>query len=411
MTTPTTGTILLTQADHLTRHLRSSTDPVSLTQWHRFDRAARHALLELLGPHANRLPPDTPSRRAARALIDTYPPAPPPPGDEPETRPDEARLIDRISVTIGALADLVNSHQTVDLLDPQTRIETATHLAALTVAVARHTLAHGHFADGAAPLAVGRHLEEALDRLTLPGQPARPVPVLPLTTIPDGGGINDALEVGIHRWEQALHAELDCRVPSLETIRALLGHYGHTATLLATLGRATHQVPEDEQAALTETAAHVTAVEQTWPRGVTTLTRPSHAYVTASRDLFESTQRIVHAITQDDPTIDARRALTALQQNLTHAQQHITALPGRLRQLVDSGLVFAPARALAPHPDRLLARSKSRHVAVNRLDMRPTQDAIDTAATHLAMHASRTHLPAPVEPSRNPTRAMALEIA
>lgn len=417
--TPTTGTALLTHADHLTRQLRASTEPVTPDQWRRFEAASRRLLLELLGPHANRLPQGAPQRSAARRAVDLYPASDPSPVSGtrdrgPEEVPwDEQVGIHQLAVALGALADLVNAHHH-DLTPPlnsQQRVDAAAHLLALTTTIARHTLAHGDLAHAHEPLTIARHTESALDNLQrTAGLMQSSVPALDLTTIPASrSSVTDDLAISVHAWEHAVARELDRRIPSLDSIRSLPNQSAYLNGQIADIGTQTGLLDEHEQAALVKKAQLADAIKETWPRGITTLTKPDHSFVTASRDLFETSQRVRSGVVARDTALDAEHALSLLAHAAAISEHHVQNLPHRLRSLTNSGLVFAPARALEPHPDRLTARTKGRYVALVMQDLRPSLDAIEAASFHIHQRNSTERIPArsPQLPSQIATPAIA----
>lgn len=85
--------------------------------------------------------------------------------------------------------------------------------------------------------------------------------------------------------------------------------------------------------------------ERAW-QNLTTLARPSHEFVTASRDLYETLHAIGTALQRGDPQIGTTQAAQVLQRGVTHITELAAGTRGLPETFLNAGVLFAPATAL-----------------------------------------------------------------
>ena len=342
----TTAADLLSRADLVLRELRGSTDPVTLTEWERFDHATYRLLHQLVGPV--RASNDRAAALAHAALVrvlQSYPTPLRPPvggttystrqaaqllglprdgvlhrihrGDIPATTdgrsyrvaatdldqradlvpadPSDPRPLPRLSCTFGVLADLLvaDRDRQVSVLHDDAQVAALmAHVLTLTAVAARHAMGHCRVTDADRPLRVAQFAERAVDALGTPSRlhgldriTSTAPPCHPTT-------LNERLEAALRTWAITGRDELNRTVPSTEVLRNITNQgrhiYAVTDRLLRPPGQHTatrgDQNP-DMSSALREASESLRHADNLWA-GVTTAMRPSHDYVTAARDLF-----------------------------------------------------------------------------------------------------------------------------
>ncbi|QGN58904.1 hypothetical protein [Nostocoides sp. HKS02] len=427
--TATTAADLLARANRLAIELRDSHHPATLAQWERFDVTLHRALHETLGPAASSIHRTDPHRIALLSAIRTYPTPLRPPADIPLTAAQAAHLLNltpqglrsriqaghlravhdgnavavhardldhrpditpadpldlhtlaRLSVTLGALADLLHNARTTGqpvLDEPGEAAATARHLLAIGRVAAGHTLTAIAYADADRPLAIAQYTERVLD--TLADATARPAGLDRLRIVTPhqaSTDLGDRLEAALHTWNAAARADLGRPVPAAESVRFL-------STQAVHLYAVTHQVItldsglnlDLDKATTAALAAAARAARNAGPlwANLTTLQRPTLEYVTASRALIPVLDAVTAAVAAPGSTeaLDIRRALADL--------------TGTAATIAD---LMATTRTL---PDRL-ARSQLLHTPKNRTTLidlrsrqrRTTRPATADDITHLA---------------------------
>ena len=121
-------------------------------------------------------------------------------------------------------------------------------------------------------------------------------------------------------------------------------------------------------------------LDQAWPRGASTLTRPAHAFVDASRALHEAVEPLrLGAAGMDEA--DRSAALADLLRATSHLSRQLVQARTLPDRLACSGLLFAPARSLTPAPARLADRNHGRLIPATLGDtgdlLRSWHEAVD----------------------------------
>ena len=411
----TTALELLEQADLLTRQLRKVDVPTTTAQWESFDVTLHRLLLELIGTDAGHVRTADPSWRALNLAIRSYPTPLRPPVDtqltpahaahylevsrsgvrdairfgrlrsvkeggvnlvdsrDIDTRPDirpadptDRHPLSRIACHLGALADLVHDARTAgpEILRGNGEIAgAARHVLSLAAVAARHTLAHGEIADAGRPLVVGQYAERVID--TLRDVALRPASLDRLASthpVAQPITLNDQLEAALHGWGTSARDEITRTIPSVDVLRQIANQGAHLSDVRALL----EADPEGETArAARQNAAALAASGRAWGT-FTTLTRPSHEFVTASRELFEAISLVGNAA--GDPRLDARRAAADLDRGLTVVGHLMTLTRSMPERLIAGGVLRGPAKSLRSTDDRLDERAQGRYARVRPAD-------------------------------------------
>jgi hypothetical protein len=246
----------------------------------------------------------------------------------------------------------------------------------MTVAAARHTLAHIGLQDADRPLAIARYAEHALDTLGDVGRPSELTQVASFAPPSSPSGPNEQLEAALRDWAKHARMELARTVPSTEVLRDIANQarhlYATSARLAAACATAGH-LPEHEAKAihgeLREATQVMNALQQQW-KPVTTVTRPGHEYVTATTTLHASLSAITQEILLPADHIDAAKRIDVDQAlaDLRYAATDLVELSYTAAQLpeplIRSGLLFAPARILPSTMERLHDRNHGKYVSI-----------------------------------------------
>ena len=335
--------------------------------------------------------------------------------------PTDPHPLARLATTLGALADLLHDHTDRPPLPAEGHSAgAAVHVLAIGAVAARHTLTHGPIADANRPLAIAQYAERVIDTLHEPAQlPHHLDRIAAVTPSPAPETLNDRLEAAIYDWscrrargDPTPHPQRR-RPPGLRQPR----HpplCRHPPTPPGDL------VPGPESEAATETAVHLTKAGQSlrdadkaWA-GLTTATRPTHEFVTASRALFATLQDMTTAIETAPKALDKDRALGDLARAADRLTELLVATEHLPERLVQSGLLYAPATKAQPAPERLNDRAKGRLVIVRTLDTPELTDRWHEAvgasreAAQIVGHL-RAQRPAPAPADRAITRLAVLE--
>src|SRR5450759_4467500 len=433
MSTTTIGD-LLDRAEALTRSLRGTGAETTTDQWRSFDSAAYRLLHELVGPervgnrdqavsHARlgRVVNDYPSprttpnpeatynaRQAAshlgvshwtivRDIRRSHLPATLDNGryiikaaDLPsagEVQPADSRSshpVDRLSCTLGALGDMVVAERsrktTIPGFDPlRDDAQVAPVMArvfAITVVAARHALANIPLQDADRPLAIAQYAEHALDALGNVDQGSELNRVASFAPPSPPRGPNEELEAALRGWTTRARAELARTVPSAEVLRDITNQARHlyaVSTALMTASFTARHVSEDAARAvhveLREACEVMHVLAQQWET-VTTATKPSHEYVTATTTLHTHLTAIQRESLSPSSQIESARRINVEQAlaDLRYAATDLSELTYTAAQLpeplIRSGLLFAPARILPSTMERLHDRNHGKYVAI-----------------------------------------------
>jgi len=101
---------------------------------------------------------------------------------------------------------------------------------------------------------------------------------------------------------------------------------------------------------------------------MTTLTPPSHAFIAASRGLYEQLARLDQQLSADPTSLDLESVAAKLARAAHRHTRHLGAAERLPDRLVRSELMFAPARNLPPREETVNARVHGRLTAVQDTD-------------------------------------------
>ncbi len=484
MSTTTVGD-LLDRAEVLTRQLRTSDAEITEAQWRPLDATVYRLLAELNGPERTRDRQKILNHAVLTRIVNGYPSPLASPGAEttynakqaashlgvshstivdnirraqlpatydgrrysikatdlsPTPRvqhadPASAHPLDRLTCTLGALADLVATERSrpaptpgFDPLRDDTQVTPVMgRVLAVTLVAARHTLVNIPLQDADRPLAIARYAEQALDGLGDVNRPSEIDRVASFATPSSPSGPNEELEAALRDWTTQGRNELARSVPSTEVLRDITNQARHlyaVSTLLMTASFTAGHISEDAarevHVELRAAAETMHNIQQQWAT-VTTATRPGHEYVTATtalhtrltalkRELSPGTQAdVAHRIDVDQALVDLRYTATDLAK-LTHTAAQLP------EPLIRSGLLFAPARVLPATMERLNDRNHGRYVAIQleegaelidaaQLGSKAARHAHETLET-AARPAATTELPMPKRVAGYPRREL-----
>jgi hypothetical protein len=302
------------------------------------------------------------------------------PADPASTHP-----LDRLSCTLGVLADLVVAERSrttnIPGLDPlRDDAQVAPVMArvlAMTVAAARQALAHIPLQDADRPLAIAQYADRSLDAIGDVDRPSSLTRVASFAPPSSPRGPNEQLEAALRAWAGLARSGLARTVPSTEVLRNIANQARHLFAVSARLVEASFtnghlpgreaEVVRDE---LRDAAQVMHALQQQWET-VTTATRPGHEYVTATTNLHASLsaieREILHPGEKFDVTkrIDVREALTDLRYTATDLVELTHAGAQLPEPLIRSAQLFAPARILPSTMERVHDRNHGRYVAIS----------------------------------------------
>ena len=437
----TTAADLLDRAHALTRDLRRSEDTLTRGQWDAFDDTVHRLLTNLLGPHGRNIPHRSERRNQLLAAALTYPqplrdntiaanlaPRAGRPaslrlvpktaarshlhaandhGQPMPTLPDldlpsatDPHPLARLTCTLGALADLlVDASPWVvtsgrgDLADATTRVLSVAAVAG------RHTLSVGNLDDADRVLAVGRWAERSMHLI---GERSASTATLDRVgaTLPDraSDGINDRLEAARVDWTHAAQAEVGMLIPSVDVLRVIANQgahlYGLTAEMMRKdpdLARETELVMPD----LAHAARAFRAADQEWA-GLTTLTRPTHEFLSESRRLLSVLKAVATppnlAETAEQDHSRTLNDLVALAITTAELAAETSNLPNRLLR---SHLLFGTPDRLLDPLERLNLRTAKRAVPLgiqDAPDLQPRWSEAGIAARAAAHQIAAKHL-------------------
>ncbi len=423
---------LLERADILTRRLRESDALTTTEQWDTFDDTLYRLLIEIVGIEAEHVRTADPSWRALDLAIRSYPAPLRPPVDtrllpsqaaryedcHPDTirwryrrghlhavkegethlirssdvdaRPDlrpadptDPHPLARISCTLGAMADLVHESRSrgpAVLTRDGEAAGAVLHVLSLAAVAARHTLAHGALEEAGRPLVVGRQAERvigavrdvalepiSLDRLTSVAPVAQPL------------DLNGRLEAAIEAWRVLARQELDRLIPSVDVLRQIANQGSH---LCAVRARLEPHPTSPRITELREAGEALARGERAWGT-LTTLTRPSHEFVSASRELFETLRHVGLSVEAGDGSLNRGRIASDIDRGLTAVGELMTLTQSMPERLVAAGVLRGPAKSLRSSDDRLRERAQGRYVKVRPADVPELGTAWLKACTRL----------------------------
>ncbi|WP_157582317.1 hypothetical protein [Phycicoccus sp. Soil803] len=413
---------------------------MTLQQWAAFDVTVHRLLTAMLGEHGISVPKE---HTALRALIDQYPqpltgPVRMPRSEsQPTTRdhferqaaastrrqhllsvpspaPDEPPALDveglpqitdphpmaRLTCAFGALADLLHRHRVLDRIpdDIDGLTDASRRVLAIAALAAHHTMASVPLANTQRPMTVGLHAEGFLDSLTT-GRPAvarwlYEVAATHAQTAPSSP--RRSLDVVVAEWARTSETEVHAAVPSVDSLRTLTRQGTHLLATIEELACAgdTRSWAGEDPTGLREAVTALIDVDQAWPSGASTLTRPAHTFVDASRALHEALEPLRLGAARLDGA-DRDTAMAALLRATSHLSHQLISGRTLPERLACSGLLFAPARSLTPAPDRLSDRKHGRHIPATLNDisdlMHTWHEAVDRflQANVALMHPSQ----------------------
>jgi hypothetical protein len=450
---------LLDRAETLARVLRIDPAHITADQWRSFDSTTYRLVAELHGPERTGTPAQVHYRASVTSIVNGYPSPLVTPGSEttfnarqaarhlgvkdwailrdirqsrlpatydgsryiikatdlsrgPDVQPADrasTHTLDRLSCTLGALADMIMAERsrktTIPGLDPlrdDTQVAPVmARVLAMTLVAARHTLVNIPLQEADRPLLIARYAARALDALGDVDRPSGLNQVASFSPPTSPRGPNEQLEAALRGWATHARSELARTVPSTEVLRDIANQARHlyavsTALVMDSFTAGNLSRPDTERVhvELRAAAQVMHAVQQQWET-VTTATRPSREYVAATTALHTRLTTIgqerlspgnhtdpARRINVDQALADLRYAATDLAE-LTHTA---AVLP---EPLIRAGLLFAPARILPATLERLHDRNQGRYVPIQLTEGAELIDAAQQGSS-AARHAQAT---------------------
>ena len=458
MSTTTVGD-LLDRAETLARNLRVIDAEISANQWRSFDATAYRLLHELVGPERAGPREQILSHASVSRIVNGYPSPLAAPNPETTYNAQQAAAhlgvsrstvaadirssklpatfdgrrysikatdlptttdvqpadlasanpLDRLSCTLGVLADMVAAERSrttpipgFDPLRDDAQIAPVmARVFAMTVVAARHALAHIPLQDADRPLTIAQYAEHSLDALGDVDRPSGLERVASFAPPSSPQGPNEELETALRIWAGQARTELARTVPSTEVLRDIANQARHlyavSARLAAascTTGHLTEQAAQVVHAELREPAQVMHALQQQWET-VTTATKPSHEYVTATTALNASLASIEQEISLPGEQVDVRRRINVDQAlaDLRYTATDLVGLTHTIAQLTEplirSEVLFAPARILPSTMERVHDRNHGRYVPIQLKEGATLINAAHEGA-NAAQHARAT---------------------
>lgn len=433
MSTTTVGD-LLDRAENLARGLRAADATITTPQWRSFDATAYRILHELVGPErvavreqilshasmsrilngypsplaapnpqttynarqaashlgvahstvvadirASRLPATHDGRRYSIKATDLPTDTDVRPADPASTNP-----LDQLTCTLGVLADLLVAERSRTpptpgfdpLRDDAQVAPVVARVLAMTIVTARHALAHVPLQDADRPLAIAQYAEHSLDVLGDLDRPTGLNQVASFAPPASPNTPNEELEAALRAWAGHARTELAKTIPSTEVLRDIANQARHLYTVTArlaaasfTTGNLSEQAARIVHAELREPAQAMHRLQQQWGT-VTTATKPSHEYVTATTTLHTTLTAIERESLLPVNQIDAAKRTDPDQAlaDLDYAATDLVELTHTGAQLpeplIRSEVLFAPARILPSTMERIHDRNHGRYVPI-----------------------------------------------
>jgi hypothetical protein len=450
---------LLDRAETLARVLRIDPAQITTDQWRSFDSTTYRLLAELLGPERTGTRAEILNHVSVTRIVNAYPSPLTTPGSEttynakqaaghlgvsqstivndirrarlPATYdgrrysikatdlsptpdfqpadPESTRTLDRLSCTLGVLADMVVAERSrptsapgLDPLRDDAQVAPVmARVLAMTVVAARHTLVNIPLPEADRPLLIAQYAARALDALGDVDRPSELNAVASFAPPTSPRGPNEQLEAALRSWATHARSELARTVPSTAVLRDIANQARHLYAVSTTLvmdsftsGNLSRRDAELVHVDLREAAQVMHRVQQQW-KTVTTATRPSHEYVTATTALHTSLTAIQQeSLSPGNRTDSAKRTnVDQALADLRYAATDLSELTHTAAQLpeplIRSALLFAPARTLPSTMERLHDRNHGRYVAIQ---LEEGTELIDVAqkGSSAARHAQAT---------------------
>jgi len=425
---------LLDRAEILARSLRVTDAKISTSQWRSFDATAYRLLHELVGPERVGVREQILSHASVSRILNGYPSplaAPNPQttynarqaanhlgvshstvvADIRESRlpatfdgrrysikatdlptatdvapadPTSTDPLDQLTCTLGLLADMVVTERSRTtpmpgfdpLRDDAMVAPVVARVFAMTIVAARDALAHIPLQDADRPLAIAQYAEHSLDALGDVDRPSGLSQVASFAPPSSPGTPNEELEAALRAWAGHARTELATTIPSTEVLRDIANQGRHLYAVSARLATASFtagHLSEDAARAvheeLRQPAQIMHRLQQQWET-VTTATKPSHEYVTATTTLHSTLTAIEQeSLLPGDHVEPARRIdLDQAMTDLRYAATDLVELSYTAAQLpeplIRAQLLFAPARILPSTMERIHDRNHGRYVPI-----------------------------------------------
>jgi hypothetical protein len=425
---------LLDRAKILASSLHAADAPISTSQWRCFDATAYRLLHELVGPERVGVRAQILEHAGVSRILDGYPrplAAPNPQttynakqaashlgvssstvvADIRESRllatydgrrysikatdlptvtdvqpadPASTNPLDQLTCTLGLLADMVVTERSRTaptpgfdpLRDDAQVAPVVARVFAMTLVAARHALAHIPLQDADRPLAIAQYAEHSLDALGDVDRPSALNRVASFAPPSSPRGPHEELEAALRAWARHARTELAKTIPSTEVLRDIANQARHLYVVSARVAAASFaegHLSEDAARVvheeLRQPAQIMHRLQQQWET-VTTATKPSHEYVTATTALHASLTDIERESLlpgdQDDPArrIDLDLAMAELRYAATDLVELTYAAAQLPEPLIRSQLLFAPARVLPSTMERIHDRNHGRYVPI-----------------------------------------------
>jgi hypothetical protein len=450
---------LLDRAEALARVLRIDPAEITAEQWRSFDSTTYRLVAELHGPERTGTPAEVHYRASVTSIVNGYPSPLVTPGSDttfnarqaarhlgvkdwailrdirrsrlpatydgrrysikatdlargPDAQPADpasTHTLDRLSCTLGALADIIVAERsratTIPGFDPlrdDTQVAPVmARVLAMTLVAARHTLVNIPLPEADRPLLIARYAARALDSLGDVDRPSGLNQVASFSPPAHPRGPNEQLEAALRGWATHARSELARTVPSTEVLRDIANQARHlyavsTALVMVSVTAGNLSRPDAERihVELRAAAEVMHTVQQQW-KAVTTATRPSREYVAATTALrvrlttIESERLPARNHTDPDGRINVEQALADLRYAATDLAEltHTAALLPE--PLIRAGLLFAPARILPATLERTHDRNHGRYVAMQLEEGTKLIDAAQQGSS-AARHAQTT---------------------
>jgi excisionase family DNA binding protein len=327
----------------------------------------------------SRLPATYDGRRYSIKATDLPTAADVQPADPASTNP-----LDQLTCTLGLLADMVVTERSRTthtpgfdpLRDDAQVAPVVARVFAMTIVAARHALAHIPLQDADRPLTIAQYAEHSLDALGDVNRPSALNRVASFAPPSSPRTPNEELEAALRTWAHQARTELAQTIPSTEVLRDIANQARHlyavTARLAAasfTAGHLSEDAARVVQEELHQPAQIMHRLQQQWET-VTTATKPTHEYVTATTTLHASLTAIeresllpgnhVEPARRTDPD-QAMADLCYAATDLVELSYTAAQLP---EPLIRAGLLFAPARILPSTMERIHDRNHGRYVPI-----------------------------------------------
>jgi excisionase family DNA binding protein len=458
---------LLERAERLARVLRIDGADVTADQWRALDATVYRLLAELIGQERTGTRVQIAGRASVTRIVNGYPSPLATPGSEttynarqaashlgvsygtivsdirrsrlpatydgrtysikatdlscaPDVQPADpasTHTLDRLSATLGALADMVVAERarttTIPGFDPLRDDAQVTpvmaRVLAMTLVAARHTLVNIPLREADRPLAIARYAEHALDTLGDVNRPSALNQVASFAPPSSPRGPNEQLEAALRGWAAHARSELARTVPSSKVLRDIANQARHlyaVSTHLVAASFASGHLSEHEaemvHVELRDAAQVMHRLQQEW-EPVTTATRPTHEYVTATTALHASLSSLEPQSLPPGGQVDAAKrididlALADLRYAATDLVELTNTAALLPEPLIRSGLLFAPARILPSTMERVHDRNHGRYVAIQLSEGAELIDAAKTGAS--AARQAQTTLEITAQPA------------